>query len=103
MASAGQQAIINLCFTLAICIFRQYTLEYPLILDEVTVNLSIQHQNNLVLFINELLAQNDQILQVLIVDHCIDVCSSFTSIAEMVCLSPGMELDAEWKCIGMTE
>ena len=103
MASAGQQAIINLCFTLAICIFRQYTQDYPLVLDEVTINLSIQHQNNLVLFINELLSQNDQILQILLVDHCIDVCSSFTSIAQMVCLSPDMDVDSEWVRIGVIE
>ena len=38
-----------------------------------------------------------------IVDHCIDVCSSFASIAEMICLSRDFDVGQEWKKIGTIE
>lgn len=102
IASAGQKAIINLCVMLAVCIFRDYGKTYPIILDEVTVNMSLNHQNSLIQFLNELFSQND-LSQVFIVDHCIDVCSSFASIAEMVCLSRDFDIGQEWKRIGTIE
>lgn len=102
IASAGQKSILNLCVMLAICIFRHYSNDYPVILDEVTVNMSLNHQNNLITFLNELFA-DDTLLQVFIVDHCIDVCSSFASIAEMVCLSRDFDIGQEWKRIGIIE
>ena len=102
IASSGQKAIINLCVMLAICIFREYGKTYPVILDEVTVNMSLNHQNNLIQFLNELFSQND-LSQIFIVDHCIDVCSSFASIAEMICLSRDFEVGQEWKKIGTIE
>lgn len=102
IASAGQKAIINLCVMLAICIFREYGKTYPVILDEVTINMSLNHQNSLIQFLNELFSQND-LSQIFIVDHCIDVCSSFASIAEMICLSRDFDIGQEWKKIGTIE
>lgn len=102
IASAGQKAIINLCVMLAICIFREYGKTYPVILDEVTVNMSLNHQNSLIQFLNELFSQDD-LSQIFIVDHCIDVCSSFASIAEMICLSRDFDVGQEWKKIGTIE
>lgn len=102
IASAGQKSIINLCVMLAICIFRHYGSDYPIILDEVTVNMSLNHQNSLITFLNELFA-DDTLTQIFIVDHCIDVCSSFASIAEMVCLSRDFDIGQEWKRIGTIE
>lgn len=102
IASAGQKSIINLCVMLAICIFRHYGSEYPIILDEVTVNMSLNHQNSLITFLNELFA-DETLKQIFIVDHCIDVCSSFASIAEMICLSRDFDIGQEWKRIGTIE
>ena len=102
IASAGQKSIINLCVMLAICIFRHYGSDYPIILDEVTVNMSLNHQNSLITFLNELFA-DETLKQIFIVDHCIDVCSSFASIAEMVCLSRDFDIGQEWKRIGTIE
>lgn len=102
IASAGQKSIINLCVMLAICIFREYGKSYPVILDEVTVNMSLNHQNSLIQFLNELFSQDD-LSQIFIVDHCIDVCSSFASIAEMICLSRDFDVGQEWKKIGTIE
>lgn len=102
IASAGQKSIINLCVMLAICIFRHYGNDYPIILDEVTVNMSLNHQNSLITFLNELFS-DEGLKQIFIVDHCIDVCSSFASIAEMICLSRDFDIGQEWKRIGTIE
>ena len=102
IASAGQKSIINLCVMLAICIFRHYGNDYPIILDEVTVNMSLNHQNSLITFLNELFS-DEGLRQIFIVDHCIDVCSSFASIAEMICLSRDFDIGQEWKRIGAIE
>ena len=52
LCSNGQKSIVNLCFSLAICIFRQYSLVYPITLDECSDGLSVTHASSLVMFLS---------------------------------------------------
>ena len=68
ICSKGQKEIIDLALILAICMYRGYTLEFPLKLDEMSSGLSPDHNSKLFGFLGDLFSR-DEILQAFIVSH----------------------------------
>lgn len=67
--SKGQKEIIDLALILAICTYgRQYALEFPIKLDEMTSGLSPDHSSRLFEYLGELFGEN-KIMQTYIVNH----------------------------------
>ena len=93
LCSNGQKAVIDLCFTLALCKERNL-MSYTISLDECDAALTEQHRTNLVALLSRML-DDHEIHQLMLVNHF----ALQTGIAQCdcVCLSPeGILLPSEY-------
>lgn len=85
LCSTGQKSMINLAFRLAICVYNNYTLKYPIKLDEIDEGLSMEHRSKLTEFLVDILHQKT-LKQVFLINHYMALHSGFQD-AGIVALS----------------
>ena len=92
--SAGQQAIVNLAVTLAICTERGWFDKYPMMADEVDAPLTDEHRARLVELLSDLI-ETGEVKQLMLVNHF--AIQTGMSRCDNVCLSTdGIVLPEEY-------
>ena len=97
--SRGEQEMINLAWTLALCSHMQLGLQYPIRTDECDSGMTPGHRQKLLTLLSTLVRQGD-IKQLFIVNHFSSLFTSFAN-SQIVCLSEdGIALPANYnECV----
>lgn len=95
ICSRGEQEIINLAWTLALCSHMQLGLRYPIRSDECDSGMTPGHRQKLLTLLSTLVRQGD-IKQLFIVNHFSALHTAFAN-SQTICLNPdGISVPAEY-------
>jgi len=86
MCSKGEQEMLNLAFTLALCVHMSLCNKFPMKLDEVDSGFAATHRGNLLTLLSMLIRQG-LIRQLILVNHFSSLFTSFAN-SQVVCLNP---------------
>lgn len=84
--SKGEQEMLNLAFTLAICVHMRISDKYPVKLDEVDSGFSAEHRDRLLTLLSNMVREG-LIKQLILVNHFSTLFTAFAN-SQVICLNP---------------